>query len=53
MVETLGQIINHITDQAIITALSFNPLPLLVNNRVRGVTANNQGWNVHQWDVTR
>jgi peptide/nickel transport system substrate-binding protein len=52
-IEVMGQMVHHITDQLTITSLFFNPSPILVNNRLQGVTAGNEGWNAHLWEVVR
>jgi len=47
----LGQILRVQTDQALVTGLFYNAGPILVSNRLQGVTAMNQAWNVTQWEV--
>lgn len=53
--QIVGQIINHMTDQALIMGLFYTIEPILVNNRVSGVMARHSrsthAWNAHEWDV--
>lgn len=53
--QILGQILHHMTDQMLILGLFYTIEPILVSNRVSGVTARNSrsthAWNAHEWDV--
>jgi peptide/nickel transport system substrate-binding protein len=54
--QIVGQIIHHMTDQALIMGLFYTIEPILVSNRVSGVMARHSrsthAWNAHLWDVT-
>jgi ABC-type transport system substrate-binding protein len=50
--QVMGQIIHQLTDQLVISSLFFNPLPVMVNNRLQGVSAASEGWNAQDWFVT-
>ena len=52
-IEVVGDMVHHITDRLTINSLFFNPSPILVNNRLRGVTAGMEGWNAHDWEIVR
>ena len=54
-VRTLGQIVNHISDQLNVLGLFYVLNPSMIANRLVGVTTRNQesteAWNAHLWDV--
>jgi ABC-type transport system substrate-binding protein len=49
--QVLGQIVQQMTDQVVILTLFFQTSPIMVANRLNGLTGPAQGWNVHEWDV--
>ncbi len=49
--EVLKPIIRQISDEVILMGLFYDTTVTVVNNRVRGVTAANQGWNVEDWST--
>jgi len=53
--ETLGQILRHLSDELVIMGILYNTSPTLINNRLLNVSAGGLGateaWNAHEWDV--
>ena len=49
--DVLRPIIHQISDELIVMGLFYDTTVTLVSNRVKGVTAGSQGWNVQDWDV--
>lgn len=49
--QILGQIIHQMTDQVVILTLFFQTSPIMVANRLSGLTGPAQGWNAYEWDV--
>ncbi|MPZ14023.1 MAG: hypothetical protein GEU73_06300 [Chloroflexi bacterium] len=51
----LGQILHHLSDQAVIMGILYNTSPTLLSNRLINVGAGGlgatQAWNAHEWDV--
>jgi hypothetical protein len=47
----LRPLIGQISDQLLTMGLFLDTPVAAVNNRVRGVTSSNVGWNVQDWDV--
>jgi peptide/nickel transport system substrate-binding protein len=54
--QIVGQIMHHMTDQALIMGLFYTIEPILVNNRVANIMARHSrsthAWNAHDWEVT-
>jgi ABC-type transport system substrate-binding protein len=52
-----GQIVHHITDQLPVLPLFFDATPILIHNRLRGMSLLSgdedarQGWNSYEWEV--
>ncbi len=46
----LGQIVHHMTDQVLYLTLFYQASPVMAANRLRNVTAFNQGWNASAWE---
>lgn len=49
--QVLGQIVQQMTDHVVILTLFFQTSPIMVANRLSGLTGPAQGWNVHEWDI--
>jgi hypothetical protein len=39
------------TDQVLYLSLFFQASPVAIDNRLKNVTQENQGWNAWQWDL--
>jgi hypothetical protein len=53
--QVLGQIVHHMTDQAIPVGLFYNVAPVMIGNRLQNVTAggpsSGPAWNANEWDI--
>jgi len=52
----LGDIVHHMTDQLTVMGLWYNTEPVMISNRLAGITVRDVGqtteaWNAHLWDV--
>ncbi len=55
-IQTLGDVIHHISDQLNVMGLFYDTEPLMVGNRLLNVAVNrvarsSQMWNAYEWDV--
>jgi peptide/nickel transport system substrate-binding protein len=53
--QVMGQVVRHLSDQAVIMGILYNSSVTLVSNRIANVGAGGggatQAWNSHEWDV--
>ncbi len=47
----LGQAVRHMSENVNVIGLVFNPDPLLLSNKLTGISADRPTWNTHLWDV--
>jgi hypothetical protein len=54
-VQLLGDLVHHISDQVVVQVLFWDVEPILISNRIQGVTARHRGsshaWNASEWDL--
>lgn len=54
-VRLLGDILHHLSDEVVVMVLFWDVEPILVGNRMQGLTARHRGsshaWNAIEWDV--
>jgi ABC-type transport system substrate-binding protein len=49
--DLLRPIIHQASDELIVMGLFYDTTVTAVNNRIRGVTAANEGWNATDWSI--
>ncbi len=49
--EVAGEIVNHMTSQAIVLGIYWALDPVLIGNRLVNINPQNPTWNAHEWDV--